>query len=196
VAEPRPRGFGLSWQLAAIGAGLLVVLVGLLLFLGSLRPGPPSTARSSTQTPATTVTLPPATAAPSTAGLPAPVTGSIGRQMRLAGLRITVVGASPSAPGARQAPAGDRLYVVDVLYENSSRSGAAVSPYDWVVTDRAGTVYGVVPTGLANDLTERQLPPGGEARGVIGFEVPSSATGLQVHFGAELGDEAAVVPIS
>jgi hypothetical protein len=30
---------------------------------------------------------------------------------------------------------------------------------------------------------------------VIGFAVPASATGLEVHFGTEVGDEAAVVPI-
>jgi serine/threonine protein kinase len=200
AVEPQRRSFGLSWQIVAIGAGVLVVLIGLLLYLGSLRPGPESSARSTTQPSATNVTPPPATAGPSSGGLPAPVNGSIGRQMRLADLRVTVVSASADVPGVHPSPApaaADLLYVVDVLYENSSRNqAAAVSRYDWAVTDKSGSVYGAVPTGLPNDLTERQVPPGGEARGVIGFEVPASATGLEIHFSTELGDEGAVVPIS
>jgi hypothetical protein len=63
------------------------------------------------------------------------------------------------------------------------------------MTDQSGAVYGAVATSLPNDLAERQLPPGGEARGVIGFEVPRSATGLVLHFDAEQGDDAAIVPV-
>ena len=200
AAEPRPRSFGLSWQIAAIGAGVLVVLIGLLLYLGSLRPGPESSARPTTQTPVTSGTPPPVTAGPSNGSLPAPVSGSIGRQMRLGDLRVTVLSSSTSTANVHPSPtppAGDLLYVVNVLYENSSRSQAvAVSPYDWAVTDKAGLVYGPVPTGLPDDLTERQVPPGGEARGVVGFVIPASATGLAVHFGTEVGDEGAVVPIT
>jgi serine/threonine-protein kinase len=209
VAEPTRRGFGLSWQIAAVAAGLLVVVIGLLLYLGSLRPGPASTARSGTvpttatlpSTAPTTGTVPtvaPVTNPPVTSGLPAPVAGSVGNALRVAGLRLTVVSASASVAGTRPNPpvdAGDRLYVVEVLYENASGKPVVVSPFDWAMTDQSGTVYGAVAPGLPNDLAERQLPSGGEARGVIGFEVPRSATGLVLHFNAEQSDDAAIVPV-
>jgi len=168
VAEPSRRGFRLSWQIAAIAAGLLVVVIGLLLYLGSLRPGPSSTATSDVTPPVVPTSVPttvPATAAPPSGnGLPAPVTGSVGSPMRVAGLRLTVVRVTPGVQGARPTPAlrpGDRLYVVEVLYENASGRPAVVSPYDWALTDRSGQVYGAVATGLPNDLTDRQLPSGG-----------------------------------
>jgi hypothetical protein len=200
AAEPQGRGFRLSWQLAAIGAGVLVVLIGLLLFLGSLRPGPSSTARSDVSPPVVATTAPvlPTAPPPRSGGLPAPVPGSLGSTVRVAGLRLTVVSAASGVVGARPSPAprpGARFYVVEVLYENASGRPAIVSPYDWTLTDQTGAVYGAVEPGLPNDLTDRLLPSGGEARGLIGFEVPPSAAGLTVHFEAELGDEGAVVPI-
>jgi serine/threonine-protein kinase len=200
AAEPRPRSFGLNWRIAAIAAGLLVVLIGVLLYIGSLRPGPSSTARTGVTPPPTAV---PATAAPTTPppknGLPAPVSGSLGSPVRVSGLRLTVVSATANVQGVRPTPplrAGDRFYVVEVLYENTAGKPAIVSPYDWALTDQSGAVYGAVPPGLPSDLTVRQLPSGGEARGLIGFEVPPAAAGLTVHFAAEQNDEAATVPVT
>jgi hypothetical protein len=119
--------------------------------------------------------------------------------VRVSGLRLTVVSATANVQGVRPTPplrAGDRFYVVEVLYENTAGKPAIVSPYDWALTDQSGAVYGAVPPGLPSDLTERQLPSGGEARGLIGFEVPPAAAGLTVHFAAEQNDEAATVPVT
>jgi serine/threonine protein kinase len=197
AAEPAPRGFGLTWRMVAIAAGLLVVLIGVALYIGSLRPGPSSTARTGATPPPIVATAPPPP--PPRNGLPAPVTGSVGSPLRVAGLRLTVVSATANVQGVRPTPAlpaGDLFYVVEVLYENTGGKPAIVSPYDWALTDHSGAVYGAVPPGLPTDLTERQLPSGGEARGLVGFEVPLSAAGLTVHFAAEQGDEAAIVPVA
>jgi serine/threonine protein kinase len=200
TAEPRPRGgLRVPWRIVAIAAGVLVVLVGVLLYLGSLRPGPASTATATTTPPTTIGTAPPATASPPGRGLPAPVTGSLGSPLRVAGLRLTVVSAASNVQGVRPSPApkaGDRFYVVEVLYENSSGKPAIVSPYDWALTDQTGAVFAAVPPGLPSDLTERQLPSGGEARGLIGFDVPQSSSGLALHYAAEQTDDVAVIPVS
>jgi len=212
AVEPTQRTpFRLSpWQIFAIVAGLLVVIVGSLLYIGSLRSGPSSTAtRTGTTaqptaqptvaaTSATTAAPPPTAVATSGGSLPAPVAGSVGSQLRVAGLRLTVVSVTTSVSPTHPTPAlksGDRFYLVEVLYENASGRPAFVSPFDWALTDQAGQVYEVVQPGLSNDLTDRQLPSGGEARGVIGFDVPSSSTGLTVHYASEQGDEEAAVPV-
>lgn len=198
TVDQQPRGLGVPWRIIAIAAGVLVVLAAVLVYLGSLRPGPASTARSTAAPPTVVATAPPPTEAPPGRGLPAPVTGSLGSPLRVAGLRLTVVSAAANVPGVRPSPApkaGDRFYVVEVLYENSSGRPAIVSPYDWALTDQAGAVFGAVSPGLPSDLTERQLPSGGEARGLIGFDVPPSASGLALHFAAEQTDDIAVIPV-
>jgi hypothetical protein len=208
VESTQRTQFRLSpWQIIAIIAGLLVVIVGSLLYIGSLRSGPASIATQTgttaqptvaAPTAGTTAAPPPTAVATSSGSLPAPVGGSVGSQLRVAGLRLTVVSVTTSVSPTHPTPAlrsGNRFYLVEVLYENASGRPAFVSPFDWALTDQAGRVYEVVQPGLSNDLTDRQLPSGGEARGVIGFDVPSSATGLTVHYASEQGDEEAAVPV-
>src|SRR5262252_2181666 len=129
TVEPGRRGFGLSWQIAAIAAGLLVVIVGLLLYLGSLRPGPSTGARPGVPPPTGTTVVAP----PPLNGLPAPVMGTLGNQLRVAGIRLTVVSAATGVQGVRPSPApdpGESFYVVEVLYANASGRPAVVSPFD------------------------------------------------------------------
>ncbi|TMC06443.1 MAG: DUF4352 domain-containing protein [Chloroflexi bacterium] len=196
----RPQPFKLTWQIVAIAAGLLVVILGSLLYIGSVRQSPQSTtqAHTSTSPPVSTATAPPVSLPPATAapigGLPAPVGGSVGQPVRVAGLRLTVVHVTPNAQGVQTA-AGSRFYLVEVLYENTSGRTALVSPFDWALTDQAGQVYDEARPGLSNDLSERQLKAGAEARGVIGFNVMPNATGLVLHFASQQDDEAATIPI-
>jgi serine/threonine protein kinase len=216
VSKPRSPFRLSTWQIAAGGAGLLVVIVGSLLYLGSLRQNstagsnartgaPPAATLAPTRPPSTTAPTaaptaapPPPTTAPLNGPLPPPVTGSVGAPVRVNGLQLTVENATANVQGGHPTPpvpAADRFYVIDVLYENTTGRPVFVSPFDWSLTDQNGQVYGATQPGLPNDLTDRQLPSGGESRGLIGFAVPASATGLIVHYAAETGDAEAAVPV-
>ena len=198
VREKPEENLVLLWIMGALLAAILVATTASGLLGSLLRPGATTSARAGTPPPvAPTIaaTAPPVTARGS---LPAPVAGLIGNPMRVAGMRVTVVSEAASAPGARPVPSprpGERFFAVEVLYENASGRPSIVSPYDWVVTDSSGTVYGAVEPGLPSDLTERMLPNGGEARGLVGFVVPQSASGLSLHYASEVGDEGAVVQL-
>jgi serine/threonine-protein kinase len=192
VQEPRPRTGPPVWLLGLL-AGLVVVALVVLLVTRLPHSEPGSAARNGpTNAPTTVPTA--QTQRPPTSRLPAPVTGAVGSPLTVSGLRITVQGTGPDTRGV--AAPGQRLLAVQVLYENTGRGRAAVSPYDWAVTDAAGNVYSAVIPGLSTDLPERQLPSGGESRGTIDFAVPPSATGLVLHYAAEVGDATAVIALS
>src|SRR5262249_10598967 len=130
-------------------------------------------------------------------GVPAPVDGSLGSPMGVAGLRLTVLSAMLDAqpPAAVELRAGDRLVVVQGLYQAGGATPAVAAPDDWVVTDDAGTVYGAVQDGLSGAVGEGWMGPSGTARGVLGFAVPRASQGLVLHFDADSGDDAAQVPL-
>jgi hypothetical protein len=182
------------WLLASIAAGLLVAVTVVTLAVQSTGSGPSSAARSS---PAPTG-RPTAVPTPRPGALPPPVAGTVGKPLVVGGVRVTLLTATADVTGATPLPLprpGERFMAVDLLYENTGRPPAIVNPYDWVLTDDQGRTYGAVPTGLPNDLPQRQLPAGGEARGLVGFTVPTAATGLSLHYNADLGDDAAVFPL-
>jgi serine/threonine protein kinase, bacterial len=150
------------------------------------RPGPTPTAPPALPTP------------PPQGGLPRPVQGTVGRPATLAGLQLTVSAVDTNAPASAsvQVPPGSRLVSVEVLYRNVGRQAAAVSPFDWALVDGAGTIYTPVQPGTPGDLAEAELAPGRTARGVFGFVVPQQAQSLLLQFDAEVGDAAAVFPVS
>jgi serine/threonine-protein kinase len=131
------------------------------------------------------------------APLPAPVAAALGRPAQVGGAQVTVVSVNMNAapPPATPLAPGTRLVTVQVVYQNTGRDPAPVSPYDWVLTDSSGALYGAVAQPGAGALPERQLEPGGTVRGLIGFEVPSAARRLVLAYDAELGDESATVPL-
>jgi serine/threonine-protein kinase len=130
------------------------------------------------------------------ASLPAPVAGTIGSPFRVAGLALTVVTVSSQAPPPNvQATAADRLVVVLVRCQADGSGPGIVTPYDWSVIDASGAVYRPVVDGVGEPLAEKELRNGQTIEGRIGFVVPRAAQGLTLHFGAEVGDEAGLVPI-
>ncbi|HSR21998.1 MAG TPA: DUF4352 domain-containing protein, partial [Candidatus Eisenbacteria bacterium] len=125
------------------------------------------------------------------------VRGDVGAPIPVAGLLLTVqvvdLGGVP--PAALRLPPSDRFVTVGVQCEGDGSGPAVVSPYDWVLTDASGAVYGPVVDGLSGSLQERQLAPTDIARGRIGFVVPRSAQGLVLNYDAEQGDASAQVPL-
>jgi serine/threonine protein kinase/MFS family permease len=131
---------------------------------------------------------------PGGAGRPNPARGELGLPVPVAGLRVTVLSAVLDAPVpiAVAAKPDDRLVAVQVRCVGTAP--AAVSPYDWVITDASGNVYGAVAE-LDGTLPELELQPSESIRGSVGFVVPRSAQGLVLHFDAEAGDDAVEVPL-
>lgn len=135
---------------------------------------------------------------PSPIGLPSPVSGSVGGTVDLDGLRLTVVRVNTNLrphPTGVSVPPGARVVAVEVRYENTGRSPAAISPFDWDVADGAGRVYQGTPLGLDGELAERELAPAGSTQGLVGFVLPGSAQRLVLRFNAERGGETALVPL-
>jgi hypothetical protein len=132
------------------------------------------------------------------AALAAPAPGALGSPVQVAGLRVTVLSVDTGAvpPPSLQLGDGDRFVTVRVQCRAAGTGAAPVSPYDWVLSDAGGEVFGPVVEGLGGTLPERVVGPGQTARGQLGFVVPRTAAGLQLHFDAELGDASAQVPLT
>ncbi|HXM56737.1 MAG TPA: serine/threonine-protein kinase [Candidatus Dormibacteraeota bacterium] len=182
------------WLLASIAAGLLVAVTVVTLVVQSAGSVPRSTARIASPAPPTS--RPTAAPTPRRGTLPAPVTGSVGQPLVLSGVRLTLITTTPAVQTQPLLRTNERFVAVELLYENTGRPPAIVNPYDWVLTDDQGHTYGPLLPVQSNDLPQRQLPAGGEARGLVGFAVPTAATGLALHFAAEVGDDTAVFPLS
>lgn len=137
-----------------------------------------------------------AQARPGPAAGPHTVHAQLGQPVPVAGLRLTVLSAVLDAPppGSVFVGRGDRLVVVEVRYE-AAGTPAAASPYDWVVTDASGGIYGPVDGGLSSGLPQLRLGPSEHIRAVVGFVVPRSARGLVLHFDAPVGDDTAQMPL-
>jgi len=165
----------------ALAAALTIGLGGWLAALGLTAP-PPGRAP---------------TPAPS-AGLPAPLRGSIGRPVDVAGLRVTVLSSgSVSRQAFPAAPPGQaRLLAVRVRFENTGGGQVPVSPSDFAVTDSAGRVFQGTPLGGTDDLPERQLGAGQSVVGRVGFVLAAGAGGLVLHYESEVGNQSMVVPLS
>jgi hypothetical protein len=130
--------------------------------------------------------------------LAAPVPGALGSPVQLAGLRVTVLSVDTGAvpPPSLRLGDADRFVTVRVQCRAAGSGAVPVSPYDWVLSDAGGGVFGPVVDGLGGTLPERLVGPGQTARGQLGFVVPRAADGLQLHFDAELGDASARVPLT
>ena len=80
---------------------------------------------------------------------------------------------------------------VQVLYENTGSAPYDYNPFDWKLTDSAGFSYDSAFTEIGPQLNSGTIQPGEKARGFITYEVPLSATGLQLRLTAS-GDTATV----
>jgi hypothetical protein len=183
IAAPRtPAARRPSWlpgpQAAAAAAALLV---GTGILAGAVRAAQPASGPAG---------------AP--AGLAAPASGALGSPVQLAGLRLTVLSVDTGAvpPPSLRLDDADRFVTVRVQCQAAGSAAVPVSPYDWVVSDAGGAVFGPVLDGLGGTFPERVVRPGQTARGLLGFVVPRAAAGLQLHFDAELGDGSARVPLT
>jgi serine/threonine-protein kinase len=177
---PRPT----SLPVVAVIAGVAAVVLGAVAVVAIVRmaqPGPPR---------------PPAPV-PSSPGLPNPIRGAVGTPMRVGGSRLTVIDFNAQAtppPSTVVRPDAEHFVLVDVRYQ--AGAGAVVaSPYDWVLSDDQSHVYVATVDGLSGRLPERTLSANQSVRGSLGFVVPKSAKGLVLHYDAEIGDQAAQVPL-
>jgi len=125
------------------------------------------------------------------------VSPALGVALPAAAYTVTVlsVDGGGAPPRAVRLAGGDRFVTVVVLCRAGGGGRVPVSPYDWTVTDATGQLYDAVVDGLDGSLPERTLGPGQSARGRVGFVVPRSAVGLQLHFNAEQGSGSAQVPL-
>jgi hypothetical protein len=185
-APPPPAGGAPSRRRRVVAAAASAVLVlagsaGLAVArgwtLGVPRPQPSPSAIVPSDVPASEARL----AVRAAVGKPVDLTANGNR------IRVTVLSDRLHDAGTAQAPlfddASDRFVDVRVRVENRSTATTEYGSYDWVLVDSRGHTYGAgytAPVGplLPSDITE--LPPGGTAEGYVSFEVPRSATGLQV----------------
>ncbi len=121
-------------------------------------------------------------------------TGQIGSPMALNGITVTVVTADLNAQSGNEfitPKAGNRFVAVQILYENTGSDPYDYNPFDWKLTDSAGFSYDSTFGGVGPELNSGTIQPGEKARGYITYEVPSSATGLQLRLTSN-GDTATV----
>jgi len=142
----------------------------------------------------TLVAQPPA---PGPVELPPPVVGVLGEPVAAGGMRLTVLSVELDAqpPERLRLDPADRFVLVQLRSVAGASGPAIASPYDWTLTDDSGAAYPAVLDGVDGALPEGRLAPSGSAQGRLGFVVPRSAAGLVLHFDAEVGDDAAQVPL-
>ena len=112
------------------------------------------------------------------------ISGQVGTVMVLNGVGVTVVTVDLNAKPSNDfitPKAGNRFVAVQVLYENTGTDPYDYNPFDWKLTDSAGFSYDSAFTDIGPQLNSGTIQPGERARGFISYEVPTSATGLQLR---------------
>ena len=125
------------------------------------------------------------------------LTAQVGSPMALNGVTVTVVSANLDAKSGNQfitPNPGNRFVAVQVLYENTGTDPFDYNPFDWKLTDSAGFSYDSSFSGIGPELNAGTIQPGEKARGYITYEVPTSATGLQLRLTS--GSDTATVALS
>jgi hypothetical protein len=124
------------------------------------------------------------------------LSGQVGNPIALNGVTVTVVTADLNAKSgnAYSTPkSGDRFVTVQVLYENTGSDPYDYNPFDWKLTDSAGFSYGTTYGGIGPELHFGTIQAGERARGYMTYEVPTSATGLQLRLTS--GEDTATVSL-
>jgi len=125
------------------------------------------------------------------------ISGQVGVAMALNGVSVTVVTADLNAKSGNDfitPKAGNRFVAVQVLYEDTGTDPYDYNPFDWKLTDSAGFSYDSAFTEIGPQLNSGTIQPGEKARGFITYEVPVSATGLQLRLTS--GGDTGTVPLS
>ncbi|HZV53230.1 MAG TPA: serine/threonine-protein kinase [Candidatus Dormibacteraeota bacterium] len=194
-AVPAPRS---RLLVVAALASVLVLAAGVVLAIAEaspvLQPGGPRQAPS-----------PHPVSFPSDFPIPDPqhaVIGTLGQPVEVKGsshARVTVVAAATDDPGTPEVSladsASDRFVDVLVQVQNLSREPLSYGAYDWWLSDSTGHAYPEVASPMSPGLPadESQLASEDTAEGYVSFEVPKSASGLEVW--ATIGDRAVRVPV-
>ncbi|MEW6423670.1 MAG: DUF4352 domain-containing protein [Bacillota bacterium] len=113
-----------------------------------------------------------------------PKTFSIGEQIKMGGLVLTVNGVRESKGNQFIQPKEGHIYkIVDVTLENIGEKPAAISSLMmFSLTDSEGYRYNVTIGPEKKGNVDGELHPGQKMRGELVFEVPTKATGLQLLF--------------
>lgn len=151
---------------------------------------------------------PPAGGGSSGGSVPAPPAGGSGGGTTPVGqavevspdLLMSVIAVERSAGNDFFKPnAGNTFLLVRVSFTNRSSSPQIVSSLlSMSVRDAAGTKYemSAIATTLVNELIDGEIAPGAMKTGVVGFEVPASATGLALVYEPFGGSRAVSVPLN
>lgn len=118
-----------------------------------------------------------------------PTRGTVGKSLIVGGAQLTVL-----APSQREE--GDqRRILVTAQYRRVGLGPVMISPFDWELTDSKGGVYHPLDAGARDAMPQEELAWLSEAKGSLAFDVPGDAQGLVLRYTAELGDEAAIIPL-
>jgi hypothetical protein len=123
----------------------------------------------------------------------ASTTYKVGDEVKLGDWTVKVYGvANPQQPVNQfsQPKPGTKWIGVDAEVKNLSKDPATVSSLAcFKVHDSANHDYDEeITSGVTPQAPDGQIEPGGAKRGVLVYEVPQDATGLQLRFNCDLFD--------
>ncbi len=127
---------------------------------------------------------------------PKHVTGLLGQPIHLNDVDLLIASADVNyKPASKQLHprSGYRFVVTDALYQNTGPDSIIYGPIDWTLTDGQGVSYAGSSSDREPALRPGELGPNGKVRGLVAFEVPTTARGLIVT--ARVGDDTAAVSL-
>jgi hypothetical protein len=128
---------------------------------------------------------------------PSAVVHSVGEPVRHGDLEVIVHGVrDPFDPGnpVLTAPPGSRQVAVEVEVKNLSKKAQVLSPFaQFELRDSTNKAF--IPSPLPRNVPAfngGDAPPGTAQRGLIAFNIPAAATGLQLVFQNPVVDEGSI----
>jgi hypothetical protein len=128
---------------------------------------------------------------------PAAVVHRVGEPVRHGDLEVLVHGVRDPFDAGNpvvKAPAGSRQVAVEVEVKNLSKKAQVLSPFaQFELRDATNKAYNPMPLPRnVPAFNGGDAPPGSAQRGLIAFNIPEAATGLQVVFQNPVIEEGAV----
>jgi len=158
----------------------LVILLPLILFasvVGCASNTKPETANNQSQTSQQTQTF------------------KVGERVKLGNYYLTVNGFEDYVEENEymQPDEGNKFLAVDVTIENGGTESASYNALDFEIQDSESYTYDTSMATKAPDLGSGDLQEGRKIRGWVTFEVPTTATGLELIYQPSLWDTGQVI---